>query len=453
MATIYQRLSKKVQQETKLSEVLLILKNGNDYFARGKSGIFVTKDNFKRGSISVNQRKIGNDTEYHEKQLAKMHSLTAYILKKVNKTSKSSINSHWLKSTIYEFYHGTQKLAQDKGEKPLQKAIDEYITYKNFSKPYLRGVKVVFRDIIRFELYQQKTYNSNYQFNPQTVTNNDLELLMNYLRNEASLITANRSIFKDILNISPNGLCRGNHEVKPRGENTVIGLMKKVKAFFLWLNNTGRINNNPFNDIKLGTAHYGTPYYITSDERNIIANYNFTSAYLQRQRDIFIFHCLVGCRISDLMRLTSDNIVDNMLIYAPHKTKDDGAQTLLAHVPLHPQAKKIIEKYKGKTKGNLLLPCTPAQMYNDAIKEIFSIAGITRKVTVRNSITGEPELKPINEIASSHLARRTFVGNAYAKVHDPNIIGKMSGHVEGSQAFARYRNIDDKILEEVIKQL
>ena len=59
----------------------------------------------------------------------------------------------------------------------------------------------------------------------------------------------------------------------------------------------------------------------------------------------------------------------------------------------------------------------------------------------------------INEIASSHLARRTFVGNAYFKVSDPNIIGKMSGHVEGSKAFSRYRKIEDSTLLDVINQL
>jgi len=53
-------------------------------------------------------------------------------------------------------------------------------------------------------------------------------------------------------------------------------------------------------------------------------------------------------------------------------------------------------------------------------------------------------------LASSHLARRTFIGNAYFKVSDPNLIGKMSGHVDGSRAFKRYRNIEDETLKSVI---
>ncbi len=45
------------------------------------------------------------------------------------------------------------------------------------------------------------------------------------------------------------------------------------------------------------------------------------------------------------------------------------------------------------------------------------------------------------------------MGNAYKQVADPNIIGKMSGHVEGSKAFARYRDIDDETLKDVISKI
>ena len=61
-----------------------------------------------------------------------------------------------------------------------------------------------------------------------------------------------------------------------------------------------------------------------------------------------------------------------------------------------------------------------------------------------------PDRKAIDTVSSSHLARRTFIGNAYFKVSDPNLIGRMSGHVDGSRAFKRYRNIEDETLKSVI---
>ena len=97
--------------------------------------------------------------------------------------------------------------------------------------------------------------------------------------------------------------------------------------------------------------------------------------------------------------------------------------------------------------------CSSDLKYNVAIKKIFTVCGITRMVTILNAATGQEEKRPINELASSHLARRTFVGNLYKKVKDPNLVGALSGHKDGSRAFARYREIDDDLKKELISIL
>ena len=51
------------------------------------------------------------------------------------------------------------------------------------------------------------------------------------------------------------------------------------------------------------------------------------------------------------------------------------------------------------------------------------------------------------------MARRTFIGNMYKKVKDPDLIGSMSGHVEGSKDFARYRTIDDDMKRELVEMI
>ena len=74
-------------------------------------------------------------------------------------------------------------------------------------------------------------------------------------------------------------------------------------------------------------------------------------------------------------------------------------------------------------------------------------------MTVLNTVTGEEEKRPINEVASSHIARRTFIGNLYKKVKDPNLVGSLSGHAEGSKAFTRYREIDEDIKKELVNMI
>ena len=84
---------------------------------------------------------------------------------------------------------------------------------------------------------------------------------------------------------------------------------------------------------------------------------------------------------------------------------------------------------------------------------MFEMAGLDRIVTVINTKTRGEEKKRLCDIASSHLARRTFIGNLYKETPDPNIIGKLSGHKEGSRAFSRYRTIDMDMKMDLVKIL
>jgi integrase len=56
-------------------------------------------------------------------------------------------------------------------------------------------------------------------------------------------------------------------------------------------------------------------------------------------------------------------------------------------------------------------------------------------------------------LENTHPVRKTFIGNLYKQVKDPNLIASMSGHSEGSRAFARYRHIDDEIKKELVNLL
>ena len=168
------------------------------------------------------------------------------------------------------------------------------------------------------------------------------------------------------------------------------------------------------------------------------------------QRDIFVFQCLIGCRMGDLIKFTKQSIINGAIEYIPRKTKE--GRPLTVRVPLNPTALEIIARYKN-CEGDKLLPFISEQKYNVSIKRIFKAAGLKRLVTVINPTTREEEKKVLYEIASSHLARRTFVGNLYKQVKDPNLVGALSGHKEGSRAFARYREIDDEMKKELANLL
>ncbi len=449
--------------------MILRVRNGNDYDILVKSGLYITPDNFKKGEVAVNYRKVGNDTKYHEKVKKQLDDLKAHILNCINGRSKDNITKEWLADIVDREIHPERYLSKEEANKQsIYELANVYLEQKQFSEPHTKCFMVLIRAVARYEgfrRYYEATKEerkdltallldrSKFTFDPDTLTRDDVEDFRDYLRNEKELSEEYKRLFKRLLDNYPANIKSGHHEIEGRGENAVIKLVKNLKAFMAWLYDTGRTRNRPFEGVKIGTEKYGTPYYITIDERNLIASTQMPTKHLEEQRDIFIFHCFVGCRVGDLVKLTDENITNGILTYTPHKTKDDGDTAVMARVPLHPKAVELIEKYKGVDGKGRLFPFISPQKYNEAIKEIFTLSEITRNVEVRNALTGEMEIRPINEIASSHLARRTFVGNAYKQVADPNVVGKMSGHVEGSRAFARYRNIDDDILKDVISKL
>ena len=91
------------------------------------------------------------------------------------------------------------------------------------------------------------------------------------------------------------------------------------------------------------------------------------------------------------------------------------------------QAQAIRDKMQDSNSDAPLFPLIAQQRYNEYIKEVFRACGITREVSVINPTTGEVEQKSIADVASSHLARRTFIGNLYNKVQDPTLSAASAG--------------------------
>ena len=350
-----------------------------------------------------------------------------------------------------------------------------YIGKHNFSLSHEKAFRVLVRMLARYEAFVRMTDRKRKDFalDVDTMTKGDVEDFFDYVRNERALSREYPKLFTRLLKEYPTEINTKRHSprLEERGENTIKKLQRKLRSFFHWLNVTTEderplTTNNPCASITIGSEKYGTPYYLTLEERNRIADADLRECWrgldedirkkipepslkqLEIQRDIFIFQCLVGCRVGDLLRLTPDNVIGGELSYYPSKTI--GKQPVEVSVPLNGRAMGIVEKYKKDTGDGRLLPFISAQRYNDCIKDILTVCGVTRMVTILNPTTGREEQRPLNEIASSHMCRRTFIGCLYEKRPDPSIIAAMSGHAEGSRAFARYRNVTSEVKKELV---
>ena len=318
---------------------------------------------------------------------------------------------------------------------------DEFLQKRKLSQVRQANFRVLFRVLRRFEMWRQ-TKEDGYILDIDTVTLDDLYILDNYMRNEHVIVLSQPQMYKQI----PE-----SRKPNPRGSNTISGMMKKLRTIFIWAVDNEKTTNNPFKKYTIDDCVYGTPFYISIEERNKVYHTNLSRhPKLSIQRDIFVFQCLIGCRVGDLYTLTKDNLIRGAIEYIPRKSKD--GRPITVRVPLNSIANEILERYSDY-EGPSLLPLISEQKYNQAIKRIFLAAGLKRKVTILNPLNRQPEQKPLYQVASSHMARRTFIGNLYKQVKDPNLVGSLSGHTEGSKAFARYRDIDEEMKTDLVKLL
>jgi integrase len=337
---------------------------------------------------------------------------------------------------------------QDVEPKPRQIKSDEQLlidTFAEFIDKYKisdvrkKNYKVILRTLQRYELYACFGKEVKRIFLTD-ITTDKLSQIEYFFKNECVLATDYPKLYENV----PE-----TRQPKPRGDNTISDMMTKLRTYFIWCYKNRYIQFNPFANFKIKSCVYGSPIYISLEELNAIYTTDLSNRpALLVQRDIFVFHSLIGCRVSDLHKLTWQNVIGDTITYIPNKTKHLRSNAIV--VPLNNTSRAILQKYKG---GDKLLPFISQQKYNKAIKEIFKLAGITRKVIVLNTLTGKEELVPINSIASSHMCRRNMVGNLYNKVQDTAVIGAITGHSPNSRAFARYRNIENQVKKSAIDQL
>ncbi len=365
-----------------------------------------------------------------------------YTRHKIDK-DKGKVNKEWLSKALKDFAKEQGKIANPVGEKShaFKDTFQKFLDANEFSEGRLNQYRVIERAVLRFEEFMRMTKlrRRNFVFDVRTVDENDLNDLYDFMSKEHIYYEEYPEIYEKF----PE-----KRQSKPRGANTLSENFKKLRAFFNWAQSEGIIRVSPFSKFKCEKELYGTPYYLTKEEMHKILNTDLSSTpEYERQRDVFIFHCCIGCRVGDLLRMKKSDVIDGAIEYIATKTIADNARTV--RVPLNATALAIIEKYKDYDETKLL-PFISSQKYNDYIKVVLTKCGITRMVTVLNPITRREEKQPINEIGSSHMARRTFIANIYNKVPDPNVIGSMTGHVEGSRAFARYRTIEEEVKKSLV---
>ncbi len=202
--------------------------------------------------------------------------------------------------------------------------------------------------------------------------------------------------------------------------NTAMRMLKTLKTIVLEARREGLIKVDPYLNIRMHMDPVDRGF-LTDEELQRMMSYDFDIKRLEQVRDMFIFSCFTGLAYADLSKLTYDEIVEingrKWIVSRRQKTN------VSCHVPLLDIPLRIMEKYRGKTKDNKVLPIISNQKTNAFLKEIAAVCGIEKNLTC-------------------HLARHTFATMSLSKNVSIESVSKMLGHtnIKTTQIYARITN-------------
>jgi site-specific recombinase XerD len=192
-----------------------------------------------------------------------------------------------------------------------------------------------------------------------------------------------------------------------RSGNTVVSILKKLRHVIEVGINRKWIAKNPFRGYKLRWQEVSRGF-LTQQEIDTLIDFRFEKKHLETARDLFIFCVFTGLSYSDLKSLTYDRVqssFDGKLWIRGNRCKTG----IEYQIPLLNIPKMIIEKYRGKTEDNPVLPVYQINHYNSHLREMGKVCGIAKRM-------------------SSHLARHTFATLALTQGVSIESVSKMLGH-------------------------
>ncbi len=179
--------------------------------------------------------------------------------------------------------------------------------------------------------------------------------------------------------------------------------------------------------------------YLTEKEIDKISNLRLDSEALENARDWLLISCYTGQRHSDFNRFTKE------MLRAEYDTRKNLERTHIDFVQLKTNRHMIfplsadLMSVLDKRNGDFPRPLSN-QKLNDYIKDVCKAAGIDEQIEgtkicrkTKKKVAGK---YPKYELVSSHIGRRSFATNHYAKIPTPLIMA-ITGH-SSERSFLTY---------------
>jgi integrase len=401
MATI-NFLYRSTKEKGFLTVRLLYSTKENNYVFGAKTKLEVTKSYWtKSHNITLRDaEKLRLQTEI-KNELGKIEN---YILSNFSKCSSDTITKEWLETKV-ENYYNPKQISEDIPTE-LTKYFDYYIELKKheLSKTLKQKYLAIKQKIIKLENLYHKSYKI------KDVDEKFLNEFVDYYKSNNYSQNYTQKEFANIKTVCRHARFSGL-ETSPQLDSLSI--------------DTEKVENT----------------YLTFDELKTIENINPSklTPSLANARDWLIISCYCAQRVSDFKRLTPEMIRieagTSLLEFTQVKSRK------IMTIPLHPKIIEIVKKRNGMFPYQI-----SDQRYNDFIKKVCKIAGLTQIITGskqigKRKVTGQ---YPKYELVTSHIGRRSFATNFYGTVPTSLLIGT-TGH-SSEAMFLKYIGKSNKDL-------
>ena len=215
------------------------------------------------------------------------------------------VDGSWLKGLIEEYHHPNINFrgGNPADEYLLSYQIQKYMDETPLAAESWKHHRDNLKKVLRYERFHQEVmHQRGFHLCIDSITADDIRDFKLWMQEEYRYVEMYPVFYKDEL---PRDVAQ------QRSENSMSGTLYRIRTVIKWCIKRGLTRNNPFDQYQIAQPMYGDPFYLTLEERDKVyyADLSGMGATYSVYRDIFMFQCLIGCRVSDLNRLTKANIV------------------------------------------------------------------------------------------------------------------------------------------------
>jgi len=231
---------------------------------------------------------------------------------------------------------------------------------------------------------------------------------------------------------------------KKHSANTLRRNMGMFKTFLYWAIESGHTYKTDFQKFKMPKAQITDEVALSMEQVQEVFRFDFSNnKRLERVRDLFVFGCATGMRISNYSKVQKKDIRDGFIKVRDYKNPNKALE-----IPLNDLSTYILEKYDYD------LPKITTQKFNVYIKEVFKVMGYVDEVKKTMMLGREiiEKMNPFYERISSHTARRSLITIMKNEKIPHKVIMGYTGH-KSLEVFNQYYKPSGEEKKEFMKKV